>query len=125
MNSYTQSAIITGSATRFGNAIAESLASLGYDIVLHYNKSQEEAFAAQKFIQNSYNQKCHLVQGDFNSSLGETIDECFHKAENCTVLVNNASIFKPKKFGQISFEEFDENMNLHVKAPFFFYRNSP
>ena len=39
----TKSALITGGAKRIGLAIARELAQSGYDIAIHYHRSQQDA----------------------------------------------------------------------------------
>ena len=44
-------ALITGSAKRIGAAIAVHFARSGYDLIIHYNKSESEAKQVVKTIE--------------------------------------------------------------------------
>ena len=58
-------ALITGAAKRIGKSIAIFLAKQGWDIVIHYNKSYNEAVKLQRVIERT-NQKCILYQSNFS-----------------------------------------------------------
>ncbi len=113
--------IITGAAKRLGKTFALTLASYGYDIVIHYNNSKDEAILLQCIIEKLYQKKCLVVKADFNdfNSLNDLMERAFEAMPYCNVLINNASIFHRRTFLEVSNEDFTQNHNLHVKAPLF------
>ena len=82
-------ALITGSAKRIGRAIALFLAKEGWNIVIHYNESENEAIKLQTEI-IGLNKKCLLYKGDFSKD--EDLD--FSKLKlPIGLIINNASVF--------------------------------
>ncbi len=60
-------ALVTGAAHRLGKAFALTLASAGYDIILHYNSSEEDALQTKLEIE-SLSRTVTLVQADLTQS---------------------------------------------------------
>ena len=58
-----KAALVTGGAVRLGRAIAISLAAAGFDIALHYNRSEAEALTAAADIR-ARGARCELFQHD-------------------------------------------------------------
>ncbi|MCY4100881.1 MAG: SDR family NAD(P)-dependent oxidoreductase, partial [Rhodobacteraceae bacterium] len=90
-----QAALITGSAKRLGKEMASALAKRGFDLVIHYSNSANEAV----YLANSLSSlgikavtlKANLLEHE------ETIDLIAHAKEALgkplNLLINNASIF--------------------------------
>ena len=58
-----RTALITGGARRLGKAIAEELSEMGFNIIIHYNNSEEEAVALRDQL-SSKEIKVFLVKAD-------------------------------------------------------------
>ncbi|WP_339045172.1 SDR family NAD(P)-dependent oxidoreductase [Candidatus Mesenet endosymbiont of Agriotes lineatus] len=116
-----KAAIITGAAKRLGKAIALTFASYGYDIVVHYHNSHNEAAFLKHVIERLYQKKCLIVRADFNDfySLKNLVEKAFKVMPYSNVLINNASIFHRKTFLETENEDLTCNYNIHVRAPFF------
>ena len=90
-------AVITGATKGIGRAIAESLASEGYDIAV-CSRSQEDLEAMQKDFALRFPQVGFLMQiADVSKkedvlSFAQTIDNQWHRVD---VLVNNAGTYLP------------------------------
>ncbi len=88
-------AIVTGSATGIGAAVAEKLAARGASVVINYTKSQAEAEATQASIQK-IGAQTRLIQADVSRDedcrrmARETLD-AFGRID---ILVNNAGTTK-------------------------------
>ncbi len=88
-------AIVTGSATGIGAAVAEKLAARGASVIINYTKSRAEAEATQAAIQKIGAQS-RIVQADVSSDADcrrlarETLD-AFGRID---ILVNNAGTTK-------------------------------
>lgn len=108
-------ALITGSSDRIGKAISLQLAQMGYDIILHYNKSGEKANKLKKEIID-LGVDCNTIQLDFecNNIDFEKIFKELSSKVNLQILVNNASIFFPSTFETDS----DDLFNQHLKVNF-------
>lgn len=116
----SKSAIVTGGAKRLGRAICLSLANSGYDIALHFNTSIEAAKETKKEIENA-GRRCMLFQGDLSKNFDyrQLINASFETFGQVDLLINNASIFKKIGFEETNTTDFDDNIALHVKLPFF------
>ncbi len=113
-------ALITGGAIRIGRAITLALADDGYDIILHYNSSFEDAKKVAKEVERK-EQKIHLIQEDISdiSSCARIISEAKEAFGRLDILVNNAAIFEQYGFMETDEGAFDRHMNINFKAPFF------
>jgi len=119
-DSNKKSAIVTGGAVNLGKEICLSLARKGYDIALLYNSSDKGAEYAKKEIE-ALGVKCETFQHDLtdSSNLKPLIDEIFNKLPHTNLLINNASIFDRVSMLETDEKLFDDNINIHLKAPFF------
>jgi len=118
--SKNKAALITGAAQRIGAALALCLAREGYDIALHYFRSEAAARRTARAIEG-LGRRCKLYRGDLRGEAAakKLVTKAFADFPGCELLVNNASSFKPADFLATDAKLFDENMDLHVKAPFF------
>ncbi len=115
-----KAALVTGGAKRIGKAMCIYLAKEGYDIVLHYNSSGTEAKQLSKELLQLGVQtavfKCDLSNPKDASSL---IAKVFKKFDHCSLLINNASIFKNYDFDKITVGEFNHDFATNFTTPFF------
>jgi pteridine reductase len=112
-------ALITGAAKRIGRKMALELAAQGYDIVISYNNSANEAKKLSAEIAQKFSVKCEIFQCDLvdqnqAKKLAEFMVENF---ANWNLLINNASIFNKSKFLDTPEEEGFDNFNIHFFAP--------
>ena len=116
-----QTALITGSAIRLGKVLAINLARLGYDIALHYNNSQDQAFRTVKEIQD-LGVNCMAFQQDFSKSFNchvylETIEE--KMPHSIGLLINNASFYEARDILQSDEILLDKLWQINFKVPYF------
>ena len=116
----SNTAIITGGSKRIGRSIALTLADMGYDIALHYNNSKKDALTAQGMIRKN-GVKCEIFKSDLSdpSQASGLIKNVQKKMMGLNLLVNNASIFKEKRFLDVKEKDFDNEFNINLKSPFF------
>jgi NAD(P)-dependent dehydrogenase (short-subunit alcohol dehydrogenase family) len=113
-------ALVTGAARRVGRAIALALGDAGFDVVVHYRNSGDDArrTAAELELRGA---RAHLVRADL-AKLAE-IEGLFgvvgEQAGRLDLLVNSASTFFRTKFGSTREQEFDDLVASNLKAPFF------
>ena len=112
--------LITGAARRLGRENALYLAQAGYDIIIHYHRSEADARSLQRDIVDQGVQ-AHLLQAELGlkTDYMALVAQAKQLAANLYGLVHNASIFEQANFAQTSIEQYDRYMDLHVKAPFF------
>jgi pteridine reductase len=115
-----KTALITGGARRLGKAFCEALAARGIDLVIHYNKSEQEAFELKKILEQRYKILVTLFKADLTD-----VEELIFKAQeliniiNINILINNASSYYATAFGDISLKEWDELVKSNLTGPFF------
>lgn len=118
--STNRTALITGAATRLGRSIALFLAARGYDILIHYNRSEQEAqILAEQIAQTG--QRAYLLQADLKGEKEAyaLFDAALQQVVHIDVLINNASIFERIAFTDTDQALLDAHMNIHVHTPFF------
>lgn len=115
-----KAALITGGGARIGKAMALALAGMGFDIALHYNTSEKGAKETSEEIR-SKGARCELFRCDFNvaAEMRSLIPKVFEIMPECSVLINNASVFEDSRFQDISEESFDKDFGINFRAPFF------
>lgn len=115
-----KAAIVTGGGTRLGRAMALALASMGYDIAVHYNSSGTGAAETAEEIR-SLGRKCGTFKSDLShmKSIKALTSKVFRSFPYCSLLINNSSIFEDIDFMDVTGESFDREFNLNFKAPFF------
>ena len=116
-----KTALITGGAKRLGRAISKDLARSGYNVIIHYNNSEDDAFSLREELLELGND-VHLIQADLLNE-GETIS-LFDKCKNLTdkpvnLLINNASIFEYDNIKTATLESWDRHHKSNLQVPFF------
>jgi len=110
--------LITGGARRVGAALARHFAASGYDIALHYNRSESDAKQLAKEMEAT-GAKCTLFAQDLRDGNALfALMEKVHKAmPGCVALINNASIFERAPLMDTDQDCFDRHMAINLKAP--------
>lgn len=116
-----KTALITGGAQRLGRVIAESLAARGVNLVIHYNKSREEAVLAQQQLSSTYGIEVTLFQADLTkiAKLEKKSKELLDNNQPIHILINNASSFYATSFGSITLKQWDDLVKSNLTGPFF------
>jgi pteridine reductase len=114
-----RTALVTGGARRVGRALSLGLAEAGFDVLVNYHASASEAHDVVRQIE-AMGQRAVAVQGDLSDSadvarLSEALRTHFGRLD---LLVNNASIFEPRRLLEVEEEEWDRVMAVNLKAPF-------
>ena len=114
-----KTAIVTGSSSGMGAAIALKLAADGFAVIVNYAGSKERADRVVSEIESNGG-KAISVQA--NVSLAEDVKKLFDEAEasfgRVDVLVNNAGKAIRKPLAEFSEEEYDTVMNINLKGVF-------
>ena len=117
----SKKAIITGGARRLGKAMALELASKGTDIIIHYNKANEDAEETRD-LARSKGVKAEILQADL-LEMTDTI-ELVAKAKKTMggafdLLINNASIFEYDNLNTVDIESWDRHINSNLRSAVF------
>ena len=114
-------ALITGASQRLGKEMAFCLAKKGFDLVIHYNKSQTQATQLLQELKQNYNINGAIIDGDLSdkSSAKKIANFMFENYPNWNLLINNSSIFNKSKFLDDLDEEFENNLAIHLTSPLY------
>jgi len=113
-------AVVTGSGSGIGQAIAERLAHEGADCVIDYRDHVEQAQATADKI-HAAGGKAIMVRADVTSipDCNTLINTAWQELGSCDVLVNNAGVEKGADFWDVTEADFDFVMNVNLKGAFF------
>lgn len=113
-------ALVTGGAIRLGKAIAVALAKHGYDIALHYNRSESAAAETAEEIR-ALGVNCTPFQQNLLAAeeLKDFVPQVQKAFPRLAVLVNSASGYESGTIAETSVETFDTQFALNLRAPFF------
>lgn len=121
-----QIAIITGGSRGLGRSMALHLADAGVDVLLTYNSKEKQAREVADAIV-AKGRKAAIVQLDVSKSkgFGAFVDAVKNALtttwgrDRFDFLVNNAGTGIHASFMETTEEQFDEMVNIHLRATFF------
>ena len=120
-----KTALITGGAIRIGKDICKKLHENGYNIICHYNKSENEAKDLKSELNQLRENSCEIFCLDLNDL--EQVDELITKISNnfnsLDVLVNNASSFFKTDIENHDDSDWDDLINSNLRGPFLLSRH--
>ena len=108
-------ALVTGAAHRLGKTFALTLARQGFDIILHYHQSSDEATQTKAEIE-SVGRRVTLAQADLTQPT--EIKSLTSTLESLQVLVNSAAFMPSGNVDLLSLENWDQSLDLNLRAPF-------
>jgi NAD(P)-dependent dehydrogenase (short-subunit alcohol dehydrogenase family) len=110
--------LITGGAKRIGATIARKLAADGWNVIVHYNRSETEAEQLAADIRQSGG-ICSLVRADLTcrSEVEDLMERCVAFYGSVEILINNASLFYYDDISSVTWESFNEHMSANLIAP--------
>lgn len=111
--------LITGAATGIGRATALSFAADGYNVAVHYNKSEQAALSLCADIaqQGGRAMAVHADVSDAEQvrTMVQRVNEVFGHID---ILVNNAGIAQSKLFTELAADDWDAMFDVNVKGVF-------
>jgi NAD(P)-dependent dehydrogenase (short-subunit alcohol dehydrogenase family) len=112
-------ALVTGAAKRIGRSVALRLASGGANVVVNYRSSEEEAEEVVAQI-SAGGKRAMAIQADVARradvlALFAAVEREFGRLD---VLVNNAGLFFPAKFEELTEEQWDRILGANLKSQF-------
>jgi NAD(P)-dependent dehydrogenase (short-subunit alcohol dehydrogenase family) len=113
-------ALVTGGAHRVGKAIAVALAHAGADIVVHYNRSSAAALDTAGGIE-ALGRRAITVAADLGQviQINRLFQAVEHEFDRLDILINSASVFEPVDFMGMTPAQWDETLDVNLKAPAF------
>ncbi|HEY4389833.1 MAG TPA: 3-oxoacyl-ACP reductase family protein [Paenibacillus sp.] len=121
----TKVALITGASRGIGKAIALEFAKAGIHILINYYGDDKEALDVKHQVEG-YGVQAELFHGDVSDpqqvqQMFAELDRLFGKID---ILVNNAGIAKTAKITEMSNEEWDRMIRIHLYGAFYTSREA-
>ncbi|HEK8702545.1 TPA: SDR family NAD(P)-dependent oxidoreductase, partial [Clostridioides difficile] len=112
--------LITGGARGIGKAMSKAFAKEGYNVLVNFNKSENEAKELYTIL-NEKNFSVKLFKADISNreAVEDMVDYCIKEFGGLDVLVNNAGVSQDKLFTDITDEDWDNMMNINLKGSFY------
>ena len=112
--------LVTGGSKGIGKDIVINFAKSGYNVILNYNKSKEEA----KKIQNDLLKEgisIEIFKADITKreEVHSLINFCIEKFNRIDVLINNAGISQTKLFTDITDEDWNNMLQTNLTSAFY------
>jgi 3-oxoacyl-[acyl-carrier protein] reductase len=110
-------ALVTGGSRGIGAAIVRRLAADGANVAFTYSRSPEKAEAIATEI-NAAGGRALAISADSSQSgdVINAVNETVAKFGGLDILVNNAGIYIGKEFQEHTIDEYDQVMDVNVKA---------
>ena len=114
-----KAALVTGGAIRVGLHFAETLASLGYDLAIHYNSSEKRADEAVAKIR-ALGVECRAFRFDFQSGKNPSalIEQVVEVFPGLSVLVNCASIYNAAPITETTMDMLHTEFQVNFFTPY-------
>lgn len=103
--------LITGASRGIGAACARLFAKSGYDVIINYNNSKEEALRLAREI------GAETIRADVSSSA--QVDDMFKAAGEVNILVNNAGISGFYMLDAMSDDEWNKMIGVNLNGVFY------
>ncbi len=111
-------ALVTGAARRIGRALAISLAEAGFDIAVHYGRSEDEARDTVSEIRqlgrNAEAFPADLEKVDEAAQLMQAVQD---KMGSPSILINSASLYEYDTAQTFTPLDFDRHMAVNARSP--------
>jgi NAD(P)-dependent dehydrogenase (short-subunit alcohol dehydrogenase family) len=107
-------ALVTGATSGIGRAIAQQLAGLGAEVVVH-GRDPERGVETVRAIENSGG-KARFVAADL--SRADDVRRLADEAGPVDILINNAGVYRFGATADTDDAFFDEHVNLNLRAPY-------
>ena len=115
--------LITGASRGIGAAAAEVFAREGYNIVLNYHRSAEQALSLADRLQDRGVQVLPVCADVADAAQAKRLAEvALERFGFVDVFISNAGESRQKLLQDVSDEEWRHTMALHVDAPFYISR---
>ncbi len=107
-------AVISGSSTGIGYAIAEGLAAANANIVIN-GRHQDKVIAATERLQKTYpNVSIQGITADLSTASGA--DDLTCAVPKADILINNAGVYETKKFAEITDADWQKIFDINVMS---------
>jgi NAD(P)-dependent dehydrogenase (short-subunit alcohol dehydrogenase family) len=122
MNKKGKTILVTGGAHRIGRQLCLSAAEAGFNVILHYHSSDEEARKTAEALVD-YGVKTWLIRA--NLSIPAQVSNLLENAWNISpifALVNNAAIFTSHRLEDTDLNIWQKHLDINLTAPYLLSR---
>ena len=118
MSNAPKSALVTGAARRIGRALALDLAAHGWDVAVHYGRSEREAKEVVAAIERQ-GRRAVALEADLadREQVAGLVGRASQALGALDLLVNNAAVFGYDRPGTVHRESWDRHMDINLWAP--------
>lgn len=110
--------LITGSARRVGRAMILAAAQAGADVVIHHGNSSIQAEAARQEAVG-LGRQAYVLQADLSDPQNAaSLVERAWEFGPLFAIVNNAAVFEPLHWDQVTLAAWQHHLNVNLTAPF-------
>ena len=111
--------LVTGSSRGIGAATIKEFARHGFDVVINYSVSANEAYELQKEIQQ-FGVKSLVVKCDISNEdeVKNMVNQIISSFGTIDVLINNAGVAKDTSFDNQTVEGFQRTLNVNLIGTF-------
>jgi len=112
-------AVVTGASSGIGEATARLLAGRGLDVALVARRRERVERLAGEIADSGG--RAFAVPSDLarHAAPGEVVEAVLEARGRLDVLVNNAASYRPRALGEVTLEEFENDVAVNVRAPYF------
>lgn len=110
--------LVTGAAKRIGRQIALTMAECGWDVVVHYGQSQQEAHEVVMQIE-AMGRRAMVLQAQLGdeTQVRAMVPQILQQMGSLRCVVNNASLFEADTAFDFSADCLDKHMHANLMAP--------
>lgn len=112
--------LVTGGSRGIGANICIELAKQGFNVILNYNKSEEQALKIQKELSNN-GFEIDIFKADITlrENVNDLIQFCINKYGKIDVLINNAGISQIKLFTELTESDWQNMIQTNLTSCFY------
>lgn len=116
----SKTVLVTGSSRGIGRATIIEFAKKGYNVIINYNNSYNEAMSLKEEVENKYNIKSLVVKCDVSkeNEVVEMVNTIKNTFNTLDVVVNNASIAIDTIFEDKTVENFKKTLDINLIGTF-------
>ncbi|WP_020576385.1 SDR family NAD(P)-dependent oxidoreductase [Actinopolymorpha alba] len=112
-------ALVTGGSRGIGAGIAERLAADGADVAITYNTAAHRADGVVAKIKDTGRRGLALAAPATDpAAVTEAVEQTVAELGQLDILINNAGIFTYGPIDELTLEQFEETLAVHVRAVF-------
>lgn len=112
--------LITGASRGIGKSTAICFAKNGYNVIINYLNSSDEAINLKEYLERKYNIECIAIKADVSNEddVINMIDEVIKKFSHIDVLVNNAGIAMDTTLEDKTKDNFEKILDINLIGTF-------